>query len=418
MKTWKLPVLLVAVLIILAGCKKNINKTAVPSPPCDGPQLLKENILPDYIQEAGVSIYDEIAADLSGNVYIENTAQAITSVNLTNGISGIAQGYLYKFDAFGNQVYSKPAITSYQSVIAADSLQNVYIGYLTILSPPYHCIVNATKYNTTGDTAWSKHIYYDMDAEFTTLGAGNSGVLHVAAKDISIPLDSQYNDPAVQVQPGTGNMMYTFDQTGKLTHVKQISTGFSTESYQFLPSGGFYDISYNTGAGNTAIVNEYDITSKLVNTYPTAIPVSSTLCYDSKSTIYSVDSTTVTKYTASYTQAWTIKVPAFKLIKTGADGNLYIAGTFNGSVNFNPAGTAKTLTAHGNNDSFIEKIDADGKMIWVIQSLGTDGTTYTGASQIDNFIVNSKNQIFVTGSALNSKTNKNAHFAALYTQCN
>jgi len=379
--------------------------------------LLKENILPDYLIVDGglITIYDEIAADLSGNVYIENTSQGFTDISSTNGISGISQGYLYKFDAFGNQVYSKPAITSYQSAIAVDSMQQVYIGYLTILQVPWHCIVNATKYNPTGDTAWSKHIYYAMDATLTTLGVSNSGVLYVAADDISAPLDNQYNDPAVQVQPGSGNMMYTFDQAGKLTHVKQISTGYSTASYQFLPSGGYYDIYYAEGY---AVADEYDINSKLVNTRQIAVPERTTVFCDTKSNIYDIDSTTVTKYAGGHVQAWSIKVPPFKLIKTGADGNLYISGTFNGSVNFNLAGTAKTLTAHGSNDSFIEKIDSDGKVIWVIQSLGTDGKTYTGASQIDNFVVTSKNEIFATGSALNSKTNKNVHFAALYTQCN
>lgn len=415
MSTFKLPIVLFAVVIMITGCKKNNIKTVAPTPPCGGPQLLKENMLPDYLNANGVVIYDAIAADLSGNVYIENTSQGFTDANSTNGIAGISQGYLYKFDAFGKQVYLKPAITGYQPVIAADSMQHVYIGYLTIFSPPWHCIVNATKYNSTGDTAWSKHIYYDMDATFTTLGVSNSGILHVAADDISIPLDNQYNDPAVQVQPGTGNMMYTFDQTGQLTRVKQISTGFNTASYQFLPSGGFYDIYY--AAGYTAVADEYDITSKLINTRQIAVPERSTVFCDSKSNIYDIDTATVTKYTGGLTQAWSIKMPPFKLIKTGADGNLYIAGTFNGSVNFNPAGTPKTLIAHGNNDSFMEKIDANGKMIWVIQSLGTDGKTYTGASQIDNFIITGKNGIFVTGSALNSTTNATIHFAALYTQC-
>ncbi|MBB3054862.1 hypothetical protein [Mucilaginibacter gotjawali] len=417
MKARKLPALLFAVLIMATGCKKNNVKTVPPTPPCNGPQLLKENILPDYLIVDGglITVYDEIAADLPGNVYIENTSQEFTDPNLTNGIAGIAQGYLYKFDALGNQVYTKPAITGYQSAIAVDSMQQVYIGYFTILDSPWHSIVNATKYNSSGDTAWSKHIYYAMDATFTSLGVSNIGILHVAADDISAPLDNQYNDPTVQVQPGSGNMMYTFDQTGKLTHVKQISTGFSTASYQFLPSGGFYDIYY--AAGYTAIADEYDLNSKLVNTRQIAVPERSTVFCDSKTNIYNIDSTTITKYTGGNTKAWSIKVPPFKLVKTGADGNLYIAGTFNGSVNFNPAGTSKTLTAHGNNDSFLAKIDADGKMTWVIQSLGTDGKTYTGASQIDKFVFTGKNGIFVTGSALNSNTHKNVHFGALYMQC-
>ena len=91
MRTWKLPILLFAVLLMITACKKNINKIATPTLPCEGPQLLKENILPDYLIVDGglITIYDEIAADLSGNVYIENTSQGFTDISSTNGISGI-----------------------------------------------------------------------------------------------------------------------------------------------------------------------------------------------------------------------------------------------------------------------------------------------------------------------------------------
>ena len=423
MRTRNLPILLFLVLIIITGCKKNNLKILTTTPPCSGPGLLKENMLPAYIKLTnGSFVYDAIASDQSGNVYVENTSQGFSPTNATGGISGIIQGYLYKFDDLGNQVYSKPAVTSNQSVMAVDSMQNIYIGYLTILTSPYHCIVNATKYNITGDTAWSKRIYYDEDALFTSLGVSNSGVLHVAANDISAPLDTQYNDPTAQVEPGSGSMVYTFDPTGKLTQVKQIALfpDFSPGIYQFVPSGDYYYFTYsnNTTSSNVATVNEYDITSKLLNTYTLPVPAYASVFYDNELNIYSNDSTSVTKYTAGLTPAWSIKTQPFKLVKTDGDGNLYIAGTFNGSVNFNPAGTAKTLTAHGINDSFIEKIDANGKMVWVIQSLGTNGKTYTGASQIDNFLVTAKNKIFVTGSALNKTSNTTVHFAALYTQCN
>lgn len=424
MRIRNLPILLFIVLIVIAGCKKNTVKPPAPppTPPCSGPELLVENILPDYLKNAdgnGNNINDEIASDPSGNVYIENTSQQFSIFGSPGNIAGISQGYLYKFDAFGKQVYLKPAITGYESVMAVDSMQNVYIGYSTILGLPWHCIVNAGKYNNAGDSLWSKHIYYDSDAYFNCLGVSNNGVLHVAALDISSAVDSQYNDATAQVEPGSGNMMYTFDQASTLTQVKQVlpypEYFYQPLSYQFFPSGDFYAISYGN---NAATINKFDINSKLVNTFSFPVPVYSSVYFDSKFNAYSIDSTTVTKYTTGFTQAWSIKTQKFKSIKTDADGNVYIAGTFSGTVNFNPSGTAKTLTAKGNNDSFIEKFDADGKMVWVIQSLGTDGKTYTGASQIDKFLVTSKNEIFVTGSALNSGTNTNIHFGALYTQCN
>ena len=191
MRTIHLPIFLFIVLIIIAGCKKNtVKPPKPPTPQCNGPEILAENILPDYIQNAdgnGANVPDAIASDPSGNVYIENTSQQFNMFSSPGSIAGFAQGYLYKFDAFGKQIYSKPVTTGYESIMAVDSTQNVYIGYFTILGVPWHCIVNATKYNSMGDTAWSKHIYYDSDAVFTCLGVSNNGVLHIAADDISAP---------------------------------------------------------------------------------------------------------------------------------------------------------------------------------------------------------------------------------------
>lgn len=47
------------------------------------------------------------------------------------------------------------------------------------------------------------------------------------------------------------------------------------------------------------------------------------------------------------------------------NGNVYNVGFFKGTVDFNPSGTAFTLTANGTNrDSYITKFDANGNFIW------------------------------------------------------
>lgn len=55
-------------------------------------------------------------------------------------------------------------------------------------------------------------------------------------------------------------------------------------------------------------------------------------------------------------------------ITTDASGNVYIAGTFQGTVDFDPGAGINALTAHAdpnNPDAFIQKLDAAGNFVWV-----------------------------------------------------
>ncbi|WP_051203736.1 SBBP repeat-containing protein [Hugenholtzia roseola] len=61
-------------------------------------------------------------------------------------------------------------------------------------------------------------------------------------------------------------------------------------------------------------------------------------------------------------------------ISVDGSGNVYTTGSFQGTVDFDPnAGTAE-LTAAGNSDIFIQKLDASGNLVWAkrMGSLGDD----------------------------------------------
>jgi len=393
--------------------------------------LVTENTLPDYTvdQNGNIGFDDAMAADNYGNVYLTNTSNALGT--LSDEISGIAAGYLDKFDVKGNITYTKSAIvggSSYQpsglvaynttqAFISVDSLQNVYIGYFSI-THPWNCVSNAVKYNSSGDTIWSKHISYTIDALMYGMWVANNGTLYIASNVMSNPVDTiyYYNYPNGS---GSGDMLYTFNQAGKLSHVSQI-TPFSYYQYNYQPisSGNFYEVKYSNSPGAT-------ITKYGPNSNPEGsdininIPPGGSVIFDRKDNAYITDSISIAKLSVHLTTTtWSIATQKYKLIKTDGNGNVYICGTFNGTVNFNPLGTPKNLTANGQNDTFLEKFDSTGKMVWVTQSLGVDGKTYTGSAVIDNFIVNSQGSIFVTGSVLNIKTNLKIHFGAMYSQPN
>ncbi len=53
------------------------------------------------------------------------------------------------------------------------------------------------------------------------------------------------------------------------------------------------------------------------------------------------------------------------------DGNLYVAGYFNGTSDFDPSPGSLQLTAAGNYDAFLAKYDSDGNVIWAIRLGGS-----------------------------------------------
>lgn len=57
-------------------------------------------------------------------------------------------------------------------------------------------------------------------------------------------------------------------------------------------------------------------------------------------------------------------------MKTDIDGNVYIAGTFLGTVDFDHSALVEELTSAGGVDGFFAKYDSDGNLIWVKQLAG------------------------------------------------
>lgn len=59
-----------------------------------------------------------------------------------------------------------------------------------------------------------------------------------------------------------------------------------------------------------------------------------------------------------------------KAIVTDANNNVYIAGNFAGTVDFDPNAGVMNLTSSGASDGFIQKLDQNGNLIWVKQISG------------------------------------------------
>lgn len=75
-----------------------------------------------------------------------------------------------------------------------------------------------------------------------------------------------------------------------------------------------------------------------------------------------------------------------------SSGDLYVAGSFEGTIDFDTGEGVYTLTSFGDRDAYIEKMDANGNLIWVKQIGGSE------ADYIRCISLGLSDNIYVTGS--------------------
>lgn len=74
-----------------------------------------------------------------------------------------------------------------------------------------------------------------------------------------------------------------------------------------------------------------------------------------------------------------------------ADGNVYVAGYFKGTADFEPGSGTTNLTSDGDYDAFLSKFDADGNFQWAIRLGGTS------ADQVSDMAVDTAGNILLVG---------------------
>lgn len=105
----------------------------------------------------------------------------------------------------------------------------------------------------------------------------------------------------------------------------------------------------------------------------------------------------VTKFDASGTLVWGIAIGDntnrvdLKAIETDPNGNLYLAGSFEGTVDFDP-GPATTSLTSANGDAFVLKLNSGGNLVWVsnVSSLG-------GQSWAEDLVIDANGNIYCGG---------------------
>jgi len=83
-------------------------------------------------------------------------------------------------------------------------------------------------------------------------------------------------------------------------------------------------------------------------------------------------------------------------IVVDANGNVYTAGTFSLTVDFDPGAGITNLTAVGNRDIFIQKMDANGNFIWAVSMGGT------GQDTVLDLVLDATGNVYTTGTFFNT----------------
>jgi VCBS repeat-containing protein len=109
----------------------------------------------------------------------------------------------------------------------------------------------------------------------------------------------------------------------------------------------------------------------------------------------------IAKYSGQGELAWAHRIAAgtstygqdASAIVADADGNVYVAGSFFGTIDFNPGAGSNTLSAQsGNTDAFLLKLNSAGAYQWAFDVGG--GTSDTG----DALAVDAAGNVYLTGS--------------------
>lgn len=94
---------------------------------------------------------------------------------------------------------------------------------------------------------------------------------------------------------------------------------------------------------------------------------------------------------------WTVKsggsdADVGEAIQTDSNGNIYVAGRFLGTADFDPGPLVESVMAQGGEDIFIQKLDQNGDLLWVNRIGGF------GDEEVFSILIDNNDDVYVTGS--------------------
>ena len=362
------------------GCDSVLETTLTINAPYTAPTAVYE-----WAKGIGGKLSDApnaIRLDAGGNIYVAGFFNDTADLDPGPGVAelvadGSTDVFLAKYDPSGNLIWAKSiGGTGGDNVqtMELDAYGHLYItggfnakadfdpggdtAYLTPVSANYDIYV--AKYDTAGNYIWAKKISGSLLKNCYTLRPGKGNALYLGGQ-----FTGTVNfDPA-----GTANLtasganfdgfLAKYDTAGNHLWVRAVSSGGTNLVYTIDVDG--QDNPYVSGSFQNTVN---------FNPGGAALNVAST-------------SASVDIFAAHYDTAgicrWAKKMGGTltdigRTIRVNeAGGYFYLYGYFNGTANFNPAGTANL--AAGGQDVFIARYDTLGNYAWAKKMGGTGAET-------------------------------------------
>ena len=359
-----------------------------------------------------------VAVDASGNVYTTGTFRSTVDFDPGAGISNLTavqpDVFVSKLDSSGNFVWAKSfggTSTDNGNAIAIDASGNVY---------------------TTG--------YFYVTADFDP-GAGIENLTSTGLQDVFVSkLDSSGNFVWAKRLGGTNTDTGNAVAVDAAGHV--YTAGYFHETADFDPGAGIENLT--SAGGMDGFVSKLDSSGSFVwaksfggtstefgravavdaagNVYTTG-PFNVTADFDpgagtSNLTSAGVADGFVSKLDSSGDFVWAkrlggtnVQMPKAVAIDTA--GNVYTAGDFQGTTDFDPGAGTSNLTSAGLYDVYVSKLDSEGANVLVVPTVSwTEPSTPSSSRTLSYTLVFNRS---VTGIAAGDFSNTGTATGCVFT---
>ncbi|MCU0439645.1 MAG: putative Ig domain-containing protein [Raineya sp.] len=363
--------------------------------------FLSNNHAQSYVwaKKAGASGFDSgqnITTDASGNVYTIGVFQGTVDFDPGSGTFNLnAAGgqdiFVQKLDALGNFVWAKKIGGGGDDVgygIAVDASNNVYITGSFQNTVDFDPESGTFNLNSAG----SEDIFVEkLDASGNFVWAQAIGG---TSADIgnSIAVDASGNVYT------TGHFQGTVDFDSGTSTFNLVSVGNVDIFVQKVDASG--NFVWAKGMGGTSFDTAYDISvDASSNIYITGI-FYNTVDFDPGSGTFNLTAALqdifVEKLDASGNFVWAksiggVSTDTGSSIALDASNNVYITGSFQNTVDFDPGSGTFNITSTSARDIFIEKLDVSGNFVWVKSIEGT------GSDAGNSIALDASGNIYTTG---------------------
>ncbi len=343
-----------------------------------------------------------VAEDSAGNIVVVGSVQGTANFATGSTVSNLSSGgnrdtFVAKYSGAGTLLWAEtfqgqsPMSVGQGSAVAIDGWGNIFVagsfsgsvgfgtgGGRTILSAPSRTDAYAVKLDTSGTVIWATSTpgttgSYDAAYALAIDGSGGvdiAGTYQGAATFGATVLTSGGASDAFAAHlDSAGRFTWACSTVGSGTSTAEVH-GLTVDAGGRLVMAGFYagSVDFNPGAGTTSLTSSSG---------------------SRDAAVWVLDASGNLAWARGYGGSDIDQADAVTVDRTG---NVYVTGSYSGSVSFNSGPYVVRLTASGLYDSFVLKLASNGSLAW---AAGFNGST--GAARGEGIAIDPSGNVVVAG---------------------